>query len=283
MFEKGLLKGKKILITGGGTGLGKATARRMAELGAHVVICGRREAVLRATADEIMSETGGTVTPIPCDLRENDQIEAMLSRIWADGPLDVLINNAAANFIARSETLSVRAFEAIMKIALNGSAYCTINTGRRWIAEGRPGTIINVLTTGAEDGRPFTTTLTMAKAALLSMVKSLAVEWGPKGIRSVGVAPGLFPTPGSSEHLFPGERKRPAIGNSVPLGRFGRHDEFADLLTYLSSDQAGYINGVMITIDGGRSVKGLDVDDLFTWTDAQWEAIKPKPGAKKAG
>lgn len=276
MYAKDLLKGKKILITGGGTGLGKATAHRMAGLGAHIVICGRREKVLQDTAAEITAATGGLVDPIPCDIREYAQIESMMDKIWSTGPLDVLINNAAANFLARTETVSERAFDAIMRIGLNGSAHCTIQAGRRWIAEKRPGTIINILTTGAEDGRPFTVALTMAKSALLSMVRSLAVEWGPKGIRSIGVAPGLFPTPGSSEALFPEGRQRPEIRSGIPLGRYGRHDEFADLLTYLCSDQAGYINGVLITMDGGRSVKGLDVDDLFSWTDEQWAAIKAK-------
>lgn len=276
-FRPDLLAGKRALVTGGGTGLGRAVTERMAQVGAHVYICGRREDVLAQTAREIADATGSTVTPIPCDIRDSALVEAMFDRIWREGPLDVVVNNAAANFLARTETLSNRAFDAIIDIALKGNAYCVMGAGKRWIAEKRGGVILNVLTTGAGTaGRAFTVPLTMAKAAMLAMTRSLAVEWGPKGIRSIGVAPGLFPTPGAWKQLFPGARaqsKEPT--SSIPLGRFGEHDEFADLCVFLASDAAAYVNGDMITIDGGRGLKGMDVDDLFAWTEEQWESLKP--------
>lgn len=273
MYIDNLLAGKRILITGGGTGLGKATAQRMSVLGAELFICGRREEVLNRAAEEIEAVSARPVQAIPCDIRDPAAISAMMDTIWADAPLDALINNAAANFLSPTESLSPRAFDAIMKIGLYGAAYCTIECGKRWIEEEDRGVIVDVLTTGAVVGRPFTVPLTMAKAALLAMIRSLAVEWGPKGIRTVGVAPGIFPTPGASEQLHLDDRYTNDV-SAIPVGRFGRLDEWADLLTYLVSDQAGYLNGEMITIDGGRSLKGLDVDDLFGWTDEMWAASK---------
>ena len=275
-FRADLMAGKRALVTGGGTGLGRAVTRRMAQLGAHVYICGRREEILQATAAELTAETGSTVTPIRCDIRDSAQVEAMFDAIWADGALDVVVNNAAANFLARTETLSARAFDAIIGIALSGNAYCVLAAGKRWIGAGRGGVILNVLTTGAGGaGRAFTVPLTMAKAAMLAMTRSLAVEWGPKGIRCIGVAPGLFPTPGAWDQLFPDDRvKGNDLTRSIPLGRFGEHDEFANLCVFLSSDAASYVNGDMITIDGGRGLKGMDVDDLFAWTEEQWQAQK---------
>ncbi len=277
-FRADLMAGKRVLVTGGGTGLGRAVAQRMSELGAHVYICGRREDVLAATAAEVSGQTGHPVTPIGCDIRDADRVDAMYERIWQDGPLDVLVNNAAANFLARTETLSTRAFDAIIGIALSGNAYCVLGAGKRWLKDERGGVILNILTTGAGSaGRAFTVPLTMAKAAMLAMTRSLAVEWGPKGIRSIGVAPGLFPTPGAWQQLFPEERAQSRSPTaSIPLGRFGEHDEFADLCVFLASDAASYINGDMITIDGARGLKGMDVDDLFTWTDEQWDALKTR-------
>ena len=275
-FRADLMAGKRVLVTGGGTGLGKAAAWRMAEAGARVVICGRREEILQATATEIAQATGAEVLAMRCDIRDSAQVETLFDAIWESGPLDNLINNAAANFLARTETLSTRAFDAIISIALSGNAYCVLAAGKRWIAAGRPGVILNVLTTGAAGtGRAFTVPLSMAKAAMLVMTRSLAVEWGPKNIRLVGLAPGLFPTPGAWEQLFPEERVKAADPlKSIPLGRYGRHDEFADMCVFLTSDAASYVNGDMITIDGARGIKGMDVDDLFTWNDAKWESMK---------
>jgi NAD(P)-dependent dehydrogenase (short-subunit alcohol dehydrogenase family) len=275
-FRADLMAGKRALVTGGGTGLGRAVTQRMAELGAHVCICGRREEILQATAKEITAETGSMITPLRCDIRDSAQVEAMFDAIWADGALDIVVNNAAANFLARTETLSARAFDAIISIALSGNAYCVLAAGKRWISAKRGGVILNVLTTGAGgSGRAFTVPLTMAKAAMLAMTRSLAVEWGPKGIRCIGIAPGLFPTPGAWDQLFPAERvKSNDLTKSIPLGRFGKHDEFANMCVFLTSDAASYVNGDMITIDGGRGLKGMDVDDLFSWTDEKWDSLK---------
>lgn len=274
-FRADLMAGKRVLVTGGGTGLGMAVARRMSQLGADVVICGRRMEVLEATARAIASETERAVTPIRCDIRDGAQVEQLLDAIWARGALDILVNNAAANFLARSETLSTRAFDAIVSISLNGNAYCTLGVGRRWISANRGGAILNVLAAGVNNGRAFTVPLTMSKAALLAMTRSLAVEWGPKAIRVNAIAPGLFPTPGAWQQLFPeGRSSKEDPTSSIPLERFGEHDEFADMCVFLTSDAATYLNGDMVTLDGGRALKGMDVDDLLSWPEERWEAMK---------
>jgi NAD(P)-dependent dehydrogenase (short-subunit alcohol dehydrogenase family) len=274
-FRPDLMAGKRVLVTGGGTGLGMALARRMAQLGADVAICGRRKEVLDATAQSIGTEAGRTVTAIQCDIRDAAQVDAMLDAIWSGGALDILVNNAAANFLARSETLSSRAFDAIVGISLNGNAYCTLGAGKRWIGAARGGVILNVLAAGVNNGRAFTMPLTMSKAALLAMTRSLAVEWGPKGIRVNAIAPGLFPTPGAWQQLFPeGRSSKEDPTASIPLKRFGEHEEFADMCVFLTSDAATYLNGDMVTLDGGRALKGMDVDDLLSWPEERWEAMK---------
>lgn len=193
MFEKGLLAGKRILVTGGGTGLGRSMGRRFVELGAELVICGRREAALAGTAEEFASELGASIEMHVCDVRSADAVEAMMERIFERRPLDILVNNAAGNFIAQTHKLSPRAVDAVLNIVLHGTAYCTIACGRRWIEAGHPGTVLSVVTLSALQGSPFTVPSAMAKAGVLAMTKSLAVEWGPKGIRLVAIAPGPFP------------------------------------------------------------------------------------------
>ncbi|MBE0614827.1 MAG: SDR family oxidoreductase [Burkholderiales bacterium] len=275
-FRADLMDGKRVLVTGGGTGLGRAVTYRMAQLGATVYICGRREEILRNTTKEITEETGAQVTPLRCDIRDSAQVESMFDAIWAEGALDILINNAGANFLARTETLSARAFDTIISIALSGNAYCVLAAGKRWIGAKRGGVILNVLASGATSlGRAFTVPLTMAKSAMLAMTRSLAVEWGPKGIRCVAIAPGIFPTPGAFGQLLPEERiKSYDFTRNIPLGRFGEHDEFANMCAFLTSDAASYVNGDMITIDGGRGIKAMDLDDLFSWTDENWASLK---------
>ncbi|MCP5366912.1 MAG: SDR family oxidoreductase [Hyphomicrobiales bacterium] len=285
MFQDNLLAGKKVLITGGGTGLGKSIGRRYLELGAELVICGRRVEVLEATAQEFRAETGGTVTTHGCDVRDSGAVEAMFDAIWADGPLDGLVNNAAGNFIARTETLSPRAFDAVVDIVLRGAAYCILACGRRWIAAGRGGTILSVSTSGAEQGRAFTVPSAAAKAGVVAMTRSLAVEWGPKGIRLNAVAPGYFPTPGAWERLFPADAVARPQEMQVPLRRLGEHIELANLFSYLMSDGAAYVNGQFITIDGGRALQegggGDAVKPLFDWTEDQWAAFRDVGRAKK--
>ncbi len=280
MFRNDLLAGKKILVTGGGTGLGKSIGRRYLELGAHLVICGRRLAVLDATADEFRAELpGARVDTLACDVRDAEQVEAMMERVWQSGPLDVLVNNAAANFIARTEKLSARAVDAVLGIVLHGSFYCTIAAGRRWIAAGRPGNVISTVSAPVITGQAFTAASAAAKAGVLAMTRSLAVEWGPKGIRLNCVAPGLFPTPGAWEQLFPPGSQVEAQERGVPLRRLGEHRELCDLYAYLAADGSGYMTGDLIVMDGGRWMQGAGGPTfraMQDWNDAQWDAMRKK-------
>ena len=270
MFEKGLLAGKRILVTGGGSGLGAAMGRRFVELGAELVICGRRLELLEATAAQLRDDFGGKVSVVKCDIRDGASVEAMMDTIWDAAPLDVLVNNAAATFIAQTERLSFRAADAVLAPTLHGAMYCTLGAGRRWIEGGRKGVVLSILSTSTITGRAFTVPSAMAKSALLAMTKSLAVEWGPKGIRTVAIAPGPFPTPGASGQLHPeGRDEGPASRN--PLGRVGEHGELADLASFLISDRAGYINGEMVVQDGGSHLRSSGAEDLLHWSDAQWE------------
>jgi NAD(P)-dependent dehydrogenase (short-subunit alcohol dehydrogenase family) len=270
MFEKHLLSGKRVLITGGGSGLGAAMGRRFLELGANIVICGRRLELLEATAEEMRGQSGGKVTPIRCDIRDGAAVETMMEAIWQDAPLDVLVNNAAATFIAETEHLSFRAADAILAPTLHGAMYCTLAAGRRWIAAKHRGVVLSILSTSTITGRAFTVPSAMAKSALLAMTKSLAVEWGPKGVRLVAIAPGAFPTPGASEQLRPKGRDD-ASRSRNPLGRTGEHRELADLACFLISDSGGYINGEMVVQDGGGHLRSSGAEDLLQWTEKQWE------------
>ncbi|MGY3531397.1 SDR family oxidoreductase [Bradyrhizobium sp. USDA 4452] len=270
MFEKGLLAKKRILITGGGSGLGAAMSARFAELGAELIICGRREALLEETAGKLRSELGAKVSTARCDIRDGAAVEAMMDQVWQDAPIDVLVNNAAATFIAQSEHLSFRAADAILAPTLHGTMYCTLAAGRRWIEGKQKGVVLSILSTSTITGRAFTVPSSMAKTAVLAMTKSLAVEWGPKGIRTVAIAPGAFPTPGATGQLRP-EGRSETWSQRNPLGRAGEHSELANLATFLISDQAGYINGEMVVQDGGAHLRSSGAEDLLQWTDEQWE------------
>lgn len=278
MFASNLLAGKKILITGGGTGLGKSIGKRYLELGAELVIAGRRKDVLDATAEEFRAAIAGArVATVQADVRDAESVEAMMEEVWSSGPLDVLLCNAAANFISRTETLSPRAVDAVLNIVLHGSFYCTIAAGKRWIAEGRPGNVISTVSTPTMTGSAFTAPSAAAKAGVLAMTRSLAVEWGPKGIRLNCVAPGLFPTPGAWEQLYPPGSQAEPQEKGVPLRRFGNHQELADLYSYLASDGSGYITGEMVVIDGGRWMQGVGGPTsraMQDWTEEQWQAMR---------
>ena len=271
MFEKGLLAGKRILITGGGSGLGAAMGRRFAELGAELIICGRRLEVLEAAAAAIRAEFASRAYVIRCDIRDGAAVEVMMETIWREAPLDILVNNAAATFIARSEQLSFRAADAILAPTLHGAMYCTLAAGKRWIAAGRKGVVLSILSTSTITGRAFTVPSAMAKSAVLAMTKSLAVEWGPRGIRTVAIAPGAFPTQGATGQLRP-QGRDPNWAARNPLGRTGEHGELADLASFLISDAGGYINGEMVVQDGGAHLRSSGAEDLLAWTEAQWEA-----------
>ena len=274
MFQPGLLAGKRILVTGGGTGLGAAMAVRFGALGASLLLWGRRAAVLEATAERLRAQ-GIAVATQACDIRDAAAVDAALQAAWADAPVDVLVNNAAASFIAETEQLSARAADAILATTLHGAMYCTLALGRRWVATGRPGVVLSILSTSTLTGRAFTVPSAMAKAGLLAMTRSLAVEWGPKAIRCVAIAPGPFPTEGSDQQLNPGQRGAStarAPGN--PLGRVGQPQELADLAAYLVSDQAGFINGEMVVIDGGLHLRSSGAEDLLQWSPAQWAQLR---------
>ena len=275
MFEKGLLAGKRILVTGGGSGLGAAMGQRFVELGAELIICGRRRDMLEATAARMRSELGGKVAVLSCDIRDGAAVDAMMEEIWREAPLDVLVNNAAATFIAQTEHLSARAADAILAPTLHGTMYCTLAAGRRWIDGRHKGVVLSILSTSTITGRAFTVPSAMAKSAVLAMTRSLAVEWGPKGVRTVAIAPGAFPTPGASGQLRP-EGRDESWAQRNPLGRAGEHGELADLASFLISDQAGYINGEMVVQDGGAHLRSSGAEDLLQWTDAQWQTQRER-------
>src|SRR5713226_3927871 len=278
MFEKNLLSGKKILITGGATGLGKSMGHRFLELGASLCICGRREQLLAETAAELSAATGGVVKIFPCDVRDTARVEAMIEEFWHDGPIDVLVNNAAGNFIARTEELSIGAFEAVIGIVLMGTIHVTMACGRRWLKVGHRANVLNITTTYAETGSPYVVPSSIAKAGVLNMTRSLAVEWGTRGIRFNAIAPGPIPTEGAFSRLMPVKSLEELAKKRNPLGRFGTHEELADLAAFLVSDYSGYINGEQIVMDGGEWLKGASefahMGDLLT--EEQWQAMKPK-------
>lgn len=274
MFRSDLLKGHRVLITGGGTGLGKEMAEACAILGAKVYICGRRGGVLEETAKAIMDAHGGRVVPIACDIRVPEAIHDMLDQIWSDGgALTGLINNAAGNFISRTEDLSPRAFDAIANIVFRGSFYVTLDCGKRWIAEGKQASVISILTTWVWSGGPYTVPSAMSKAGLNVMTQSLAAEWGPKGIRFNAIAPGPFPTEGAWARLSPGQSTEGSSGggNNIPLGRVGRMPELANLAVYLLHPGSEYVTGQTIAIDGGSwNAGGGSFAQLKDWSDEDW-------------
>jgi NAD(P)-dependent dehydrogenase (short-subunit alcohol dehydrogenase family) len=278
VFEKNLLAGKRILVTVGATGLGKSMGKRFLELGASLYICGRREEVLAEAADELRKATGGTVKTFSCDVRRNDIVEAMIESFWQDWPIDVLINNAAGNFICRTEELSIGAFEAVIGIVLMGTLHVTMACGKRWLKEGHKATVLIITTTYAESGSPYVVPSAMAKAGVLNMTRSLAVEWGKRGIRFNAIAPGPIPTEGAFSRLMPAKSLEEMAKKRNPLKRFGTHQELADLAAFLVSDYSGYINGEQIVMDGGEWLKGASefahMGDLLT--EEQWQAMKPK-------
>lgn len=278
MFTSDLLKGKRALITGGGTGIGRALAERFLQLGATVYICGRRAGVVEQTAKELAGSTGGNIEGFACDVRYDEDVEKLIEQIWAKGPLDILVNNAAGNFLAKTETLSTHAFAAVIGIVLNGTINMTMACGKRWLAAKHNAVVLNIATTYAETGSAYVVPSAVAKAGVLALTRSLAVEWGGRGIRFVAIAPGAIKTEGAFSRLLPTPELEKSLLNHNPLHRFGTLEEISNLAAFLVSEHAGYINGEMVYMDGGEMLAGASAFSLMgrKVPDAAWEMLKPK-------
>jgi NAD(P)-dependent dehydrogenase (short-subunit alcohol dehydrogenase family) len=278
MFRDDLLRDKRVLITGGGTGIGKSMGRRVLELGGRLAICGRRAEVLAATKAEFDAAFGERTTAHVCDVRDAAAVDAMIEAAWqAHGGVDALVNNAAGNFIARTETLSARAVDAVLNIVLHGSANTPLACGRRWIDAGTPGNVLSIVTSYAWTGSAYVVPSAMAKAGVLAMTRSLAVEWGPKKIRLNAIAPGPFPTEGAWSRLMPNDDYARRFETRMPLGRPGEHRELADLAIFLLADGSAYITGEVVTIDGGEWLGNAgQFNMLRDMTDAEWEAYRAR-------
>lgn len=281
MLREDSLKDKVILVTGGGTGLGRSMSKYFLELGAKVIITSRKLPVLEKAAEELSQETGGEVLPLSCDVREYDQIEAMLDAgIEKFGKIDAVLNNAAGNFISPTERLSHRAFNIVLDIVLKGTSQVTLAMGKRWIEAKQPGTFLNIVTTYAWTGSGYVVPSACAKAGVLAMTRSLAVEWAKYGIRSNAIAPGPFPTEGAWSRLLPGDlAKKFSAENKIPVGRYGEHQELANLAAYLMSDFSSFVNGEVITIDGGEWLKGAGEFNLMDHvTPEMWDMFEKMRG-----
>lgn len=285
MLRDDALTGKNIIVTGGGSGLGKAMTTYFLELGARVVITSRNLEKLQQTASELQAQTGGTCVPLACDVRLYEDVEKMLKAATeAVGTIDILVNNAAGNFISPTERLSANAFDTIIDIVLKGTKNCTLALGKHWIDNKHPGTVLNIVTTYAWTGSAYVVPSATAKAGVLAMTRSLAVEWAKYNIRTNAIAPGPFPTKGAWDRLLPGDlREKFDLAKKVPLKRVGEHQELANLAAYLISDFSAYINGEVITIDGGEWLQGAgQFNILEAITPEMWDMIeKMIRGAKQ--
>lgn len=285
MLRDEALKGKTIIVTGGGSGLGKSMTKYFLELGAQVAITSRNLEKLEKTAAELETETGGTCLPVQCDVRHYDQVESMLQQTLEKfGSVDVLLNNAAGNFISPTERLSANAFDTIIDIVLKGSKNCTLALGKHWIDKGEKNkTVLNIVTTYAWTGSAYVVPSATAKAGVLAMTRSLAVEWAKYGIRMNAIAPGPFPTKGAWDRLLPGDLKEKFdFAKKVPLKRVGEHQELANLAAYLVSDFSAYVNGEVITIDGGEWLKGAGQFNLLeAIPEDMWDMLEQMIKAKK--
>jgi NAD(P)-dependent dehydrogenase (short-subunit alcohol dehydrogenase family) len=285
MLRDGALADKVIVVTGGGSGLGKAMTRYFLELGARVAISSRNLEKLEKTAHELAQETGGKCLAVACDVRHYDQVEAMLAHVISTfGRVDILVNNAAGNFISPTERLSASAFDTIIDIVLKGSKNCTLAFGKHWIEHKQTNcTVLNIVTTYAFTGSAYVVPSATAKAGVLAMTKSLAVEWAKYGIRTNAIAPGPFPTEGAMDRLLPGDLKeRFDVTKKVPVGRIGDHQELANLAAYLVSDFSAYINGEVVVIDGGEWLKGAGQFNMLEAIPTEmWDMLEALIKAKK--
>lgn len=281
MLKEGCFKGKTIIITGGGTGLGRSMGKYVLQLGANLVITSRKLDVLKKTADQLSEETGGNVLPLACDVRRYEEIESVIRETEEKfGPINGVINNAAGNFISPTERLSHRAFDIIVDIVLKGTFYTTLAAGKNWIAKKQPGVFLNIVTTYAWTGSGYVVPSACGKAGVLALTRSLAVEWAKYNIRSNAIAPGPFPTEGAWSRLLPGDLvKKFDPAERVPLKRVGDHQELANLAAYLLSDFSGYINGEVITIDGGEWLRnGGEFSHLEMIPSEMWDILEKTRG-----
>ena len=277
MLRENSLEDKVILVTGGGSGLGKSMIKYFLELGANVIITSRREQLLNDVAKEFNAQYSSEVFPIACDVRKIDEVEKVIEESYNKfGKVDCLVNNAAGNFISPTERLSTRAFDAVIDIVLKGTINFTLTLGKKWIKEKKNGNILNIVTTYSWTGSGYVVPSACAKAGVLSMTRSLAVEWAKYKIRSNAIAPGPFPTKGAWERLLPGDLKEKFDpSKKVPVGRVGEHQELSNLAAYLLSDFSSYINGEVITIDGAEWLKGAgQFNHLDMITDQMWDMFE---------
>jgi len=277
MLREGALKDKTVIVTGGGTGLGKSMSTYFLKLGANVVITSRKLEVLQQAAEAMTKETGGNIIALQCDVRSYEAVEAMLQQsVTHFGRVDALVNNAAGNFISPTERLSSRAFDTVVDIVLKGSYNCTLALGKYWIAEKRKGTVMSIVTTYAFTGSGYVVPSAVAKAGVLSMTRSLAVEWAKYGIRLNAIAPGPFPTEGAWSRLIPpGLEEEFDMAKKIPVGRVGDHQELANLAAYLVSDYSAFVNGEVIVIDGGEWLKGAgEFNMLEKVPDKLWDMME---------
>ena len=275
MFKDNILQGKKILVTGGGTGLGKEMSEHYIQHGADVVICGRRESVLAETAEEFKEKYGSTVRYQALDIRSAQDVDDFIDTIFQEGPLHGLVNNAAGNFISPTKDLSARGFDAIANIVFHGTFYVTHAVGKKWIEQQIKGSIISILATWVWTGSPFVVPSAMSKSALHTMTKSLAVEWGPNGIRVNAIAPGPFPTEGMTARLSPKGDMQTDSDSTIPMGRMGEMNELQNLATFLMADGCEYLTGQTIAIDGAQYLSGGGTfSQLSKMSDDDWAEIR---------
>jgi len=287
MFSDKLLSGRRILVTGGGTGLGKGMAERFLSLGAEVHICGRRKSVCDETATELMDQYGGRVVSHGVDIRDAQAVDNMIEQIFSEGPLTDLINNAAGNFISRTEDLTPKGFDAVANIVMHGTFYVTHAVGRRWIARKLPGNVVSITVTWVRNGSPYVVPSAMSKSAIHAMTMSLAMEWGRHGIRLNTIAPGEIPTEGMSKRIKPGDEAGVHTIAMNPMGRIGKIEELQNLAVFLISGGCDWINGETIAMDGAQALAmGGNFYNLRQWSDADWiqarEAIRAQNDKDRA-